>query len=296
MVSVGCASFLRSQRKPLWLFWQYLHNMTASVVTASFVMAGLGAFYLLTNKQPTYGRLFVRVGVVAGVTATILMIFPSGDAQGKMVAEHQPVTLAAMEGLFETAKGAPIVLVGQPDTDRLQLDNPIEVPDVLSFLTYKRWSAEVKGLKDFPQNLWPDNIPLLYYAYQIMVGLGTLMAAVMGLSVLFLWRRRLYSSAPLLWILMLSIPLPYIATTAGWMTAELGRQPWLIYGLMRTINGASPNVSAGNGLFSLLGFMGMYMVLGILFLFMVAREVGHGPEAAERQVDAHMPQETDLLA
>jgi cytochrome d ubiquinol oxidase subunit I len=262
-----------------WLFWQYLHNMTASVVTASFVMAGLGAFYLLTNKQPKYGRIFVRVGVIAGVTATILMIFPTGDAQGKMVAQHQPVTLAAMEGLFETAKGAPIALVGQPNTDRLQLDNPIEVPYVLSFLTYERWNAEVKGLKDFPQNLWPDNIPLLYYAYHIMVGLGTLMVAVMGVSVLLLWRGRLYSSAPLLWILMLSIPFPYIATTAGWMTAELGRQPWLIYGLMPTINGASPNVSAGNGLFSLLGFMGMYMVLGILFLFMVAREVGHGPEA-----------------
>jgi cytochrome d ubiquinol oxidase subunit I len=279
-----------------WLFWQYLHNMTASVVTASFVMAGLGAFYLLTNKQPTYGRIFVRVGVIAGVAATLLMIFPTGDAQGKMVAEHQPVTLAAMEGLFETAKGAPIALVGQPDTDRLQLDNPIEVPYVLSLLTYKRWNAEVKGLKDFPQNLWPDNIPLLYYAYHIMVGLGTLMAAVMGLSVLFLWRGRLYASAPLLWILMISIPFPYIATTAGWMTAELGRQPWLIYGLMRTINGASPNVSAGNGLFSLLGFMGLYMVLGILFLFMVAREVGQGPEAAAQQVDAHMPGKTEVLA
>src|SRR6267154_1059635 len=146
-----------------WLFGQYLHNMTASVVTASFVMAGLGAFYLLTNKQPKYGRIFVRVGVIAGVTATILMIFPTGDAQGKMVAQHQPVTLAAMEGLFETAKGAPIALVGQPNTDRLQLDNPIEVPYVLSFLTYQRWNAEVKGLKDFPRNLWPDNIPLLYY-------------------------------------------------------------------------------------------------------------------------------------
>jgi cytochrome d ubiquinol oxidase subunit I len=129
-----------------------------------------------------------------------------------------------------------------------------------------------------------------------MVGLGTLMAAVMGLSVLFLWRGRLYASAPLLWILMISIPFPYIATTAGWMTAELGRQPWLIYGLMRTINGASPNVSAGNGLFSLLGFMGMYMLLGILFLFMVAREVGHGPAAAAQQVDTHMPGKTEVLA
>jgi cytochrome d ubiquinol oxidase subunit I len=111
--------------------------MTASVVTVSFVMAGLGAFYLLLKKQSEYGAIFARVGVIAGIAATLLMIFPTGDGQGKMVAEHQPVTLAAMEGLFETAKGAPIVLVGQPNTNTLQLDNPIEVPDVVSFLTYK---------------------------------------------------------------------------------------------------------------------------------------------------------------
>jgi cytochrome d ubiquinol oxidase subunit I len=279
-----------------WIFWQYWHNMIASVVTASFVMAGLGAFYLLVKKQSEYGAIFARVGVVAGVTATILMIFPTGDGQGKMVAEHQPVTLAAMEGLFETAKGAPIVLVGQPNTDRLELDNPIEVPDVLSFLTYKRWKAEVRGLKDFPQNVWPDNIPLLYYAYHIMVGLGTLMAAVMGLSALLLWRGRLYSSPALLWVLMLSIPFPYIATTAGWMTAELGRQPWVIYGLMRTMIGASPKVSSGNGLFTLLGFMGLYMVLGILFLFLVAREVAHGPDALVPQQDSHTPENNQVLA
>jgi cytochrome d ubiquinol oxidase subunit I len=279
-----------------WVFWQYLHNMTASVVTASFVMAGTGAFYLLISKQPQYGRIFVRLGVIAGMAATILMIFPTGDGQGKMVAQNQPVTLAAMEGLFESAEGAPIVLVGQPNPGRLTLDNPIEVPDVLSFLTYRRWKAEVRGLKEFPKNIWPDNIPLLYYAYHIMVGLGTLMSAVMGISVLFLWRGRLYSSTRLLWILTLSIPFPYIATTAGWMTAELGRQPWLIYGVLRTADGASPNVSAGNGLFSLLGFMGMYMVLGILFLFLVAREVGNGPETPAHGVEAQVPEKAEVLA
>jgi cytochrome d ubiquinol oxidase subunit I len=118
----------------------------------------------------------------------------------------------------------------------------------------------------------------------------------MGLSALFLWRGRLYSSPTLLWALMLSIPFPYIATTAGWMTAELGRQPWVIYGLMRTMNGASPRVSAGNGLFTLLGFMGMYMVLGILFLFLVAREVAHGPEALVSQQDSHTPEGKQVLA
>jgi cytochrome d ubiquinol oxidase subunit I len=266
-----------------WTFWQYPHTMIASVVTASFVMAGLGAFYLLAKKHVEYGAIFVRTGVVAGLAATLLIVFPTGDGQGKMVAEKQPVTLAAMEGLFDTARGAPIVLVGQPDMDRLQLDNPIQVPDVLSFLTYKHWKAEVKGLKDFPRDVWPDSIPLLYYSYHIMVGLGTIMVAVMALSAFFLRRGRLFSTPALLWTLMLSFPFPYIATTAGWMTAELGRQPWLIYGLMATAHGASPRVSAGNGLFTLLGFMGLYMVLGVLFLFLVVREITQGPETLAGQ-------------
>ncbi|HXJ39336.1 MAG TPA: cytochrome ubiquinol oxidase subunit I, partial [Bryobacteraceae bacterium] len=286
-------SFARLLLNP-WIFWQYLHNMIASVVTASFVVAGLGAFYLLAKKQPEYGAIFVRTGVIAGVTATLLLIFPTGDGQGKMVADHQPVTLAAMEGLFETARGAPIVLMGQPDTDRLELDNPIAIPNVLSFLTYKHWNAEVKGLRDFPQNVWPDNIPLLYYSYHIMVGLGTLMVAIMGVSALFLWHGRIFSSPALLWILMLSVPFPYIATTAGWMTAELGRQPWLIYGVMRTIDGVSPRVSAGNGLFTLLGFMGLYMVLGILFLFLVAREITNGPKSVTLPESSETPNDSPV--
>ena len=216
--------------------------------------------------------------MIAGTLATIAMLFPTGDGQGKMIAGHQPVTLAAMEGLFETTEGAPIAIIGQPDTDKLALDNPIVVPKLLSFLTYQRWEAEVKGLKDFPRDQWPDNIPLLYYSYHIMVGIGTLLVLLMLVCTWSLWRARLYNNRVLLWALMLALPFPYIATTAGWMTAELGRQPWLIYGLMRTSEGVSSRVSAANGLFTLIGFMGLYMILGILFLFLVHREIDHGPD------------------
>jgi cytochrome bd ubiquinol oxidase subunit I len=263
-----------------WLLWQYTHNMTATVVTGGFVMASVGAFYLLRGIHQEQGRTFIRLGVIAGAIASVLMAFPTGDGHGQMLAKHQPATLAAMEGLFETREGAPIALVGQPDVERKRLDNPIEVPNVLSFLTYRRWGAEVKGLDAFPEENWPDNIPLLYYSYHIMVGLGTLFIAIMGLSAWNLWRGTLYGSRPLLWILMFLFPFPFIAATAGWMTAELGRQPWLIYGLMRTADGTSELVSAGNTLFTLLGFMGMYAVLGILYLFMIAREVEHGPASA----------------
>jgi cytochrome d ubiquinol oxidase subunit I len=254
--------------------------MTGSVVTASFVMSSIGAFYLLSRRSEAFGRTFTRVGVTAGAMAALLMIFPTGDGQGKNIAFHQPQTLAAMEGLFQTTEGAPIVLIGQPNTDTMQLDNPLTVPNVLSVLTYRRWNAEVKGLDAFPRDLWPDNIPLLYYSYHIMVGLGTIFPVIMGTASLQLLRGRLYDSRWLLWILMLAAPFPYIATTAGWLTAELGRQPWLIYGLMRTSAGVSPRVSAGNALFTLMGFMGMYAVLAILFLWLVYREIEHGPEGA----------------
>jgi cytochrome d ubiquinol oxidase subunit I len=253
--------------------------MIASVVTASFVVAALGAFYLLSGRYPSFGRTFVRLGVVAGSIAIVLLILPAGDRQGKMVTEYQPATLAAMEGLFQTVQGAPIALVGQPDTEKMRLDNPITVPHVLSFLTYQRWDSEVKGLDAFPPDAWPDNIPLLYFSYHIMVGLGTILLAGMALSAWLLARGRLYTNRAALWLLLLMTPFPYIATTTGWMTAELGRQPWLIYGVMRTAAGISPHVSPGSGLFTLLGFVGLYMVLGILFLFLVWQEIEHGPEA-----------------
>jgi len=263
-----------------WAWWQYAHNMSGAVITGAFVMASVGAFYLLWGKFEDYARKFVQVGVVAALVASLLQIFPTGDQQGRMVALHQPVTLAAMEALFQTQPGAPIVLIGQPNVQEHSVDNPIEVPNALSFLTYRRWKAEVKGLDAFPQDQWPTNIELLYFSYHIMVGLGTIFIAIAVVAAFLLWRGKLFTSRWMLWILLLALPFPYIANTAGWMTAELGRQPWLVYSLMRTADGYSKTVSAGNGIFTLLGFMGMYTVLGILFLFLVRREIERGPEAA----------------
>ena len=141
-------------------------------------MSAVGAFYILARSNAAFGQTFVRIGVISGAIATVLLAFPTGDQQGKMIAFNQPVTLAAMEGLFNAENGAPLALIGQPDTDRGRLDNAIAIPKMLSFLTYQRWEAEIKGLNDFPRDQWPDNIPLLYFSYHIMVGLGTLLIAV----------------------------------------------------------------------------------------------------------------------
>jgi cytochrome d ubiquinol oxidase subunit I len=188
-----------------------------------------------------------------------------------------------MEGLFDTKAGAGMVLVGQPNVATGTLDNPIEVPGMLSFLTYQRWDAEVKGLNEFPRDERPDNVELLYYSYHIMVGLGTIFIAIMALAAALLWRRRLFEARWMLWIVMLAFPFPFIANTAGWITAEVGRQPWLVYGLMRTATGYSETVSAGNGMFTLLGFMGIYVVVSILFVLLVWREIVRGPAHRDRE-------------
>ncbi len=260
-----------------WLFWQFTHNMPAAVVTGSFVMTALGAFYLLSSQHIAYAKTFVRTGVVAGAIASALMIFPTGHGSVKQVFEHQPIKGAAFEGLFRTEHSADLILIGQPSLETMTIDNPLVVPGALSMLVYYELYAKVKGLDAFPREDWPDNVPLLYYAYHIMAGLGSILAAVSGLSLLLLWRGTLFRTPWLLWLLMFCAPFPYIATTAGWMTTELGRQPWLVYGLLRTADGTSPLVHSGNALFTLLGFLGLYLLLGLLFLFLILETIRHGP-------------------
>jgi cytochrome d ubiquinol oxidase subunit I len=279
-----------------WALAQYAHNMVASVVTASFVVTAVGAYYALQDLHPDHAPRFLRIGVIAGLVSSVLVAFPTGDQQAKLVARHQPVALAAMEGHFESETGAGIVVIGQPNVKARRLDNAITIPGFLSFLAFGTFHSNVKGLNDFPEDLWPDNIELLYYSFHIMAGLGTLLILVMAIAALLEARGTLVRSRPTLWTLMLAFPFPYIATTTGWMTAELGRQPWIVYGLMRTVDGASPQVHSGTALFTLIGFTGLYFVLGLLFLFLIGRELAHGPgplESHRPRPAAHPAAEAD---
>ncbi len=264
-----------------WMWAQYMHTMGGAVVTGAFVMAGLGAYYLLAREHEEHGRIFVGLGVIVGVIASVWMLFPSGHMSSDQVAEHQPVTLAAMEGHFQTERQAGLVFIGQPNMENLRIDNPIVLPGGLSFLLYGTPQAEVRGLQDFPREDWPDNIPLLYYSYHVMVGLGTFFIGIMVLAAFLLWRRRLFESRWMLWVLMLATPFPFIANTAGWFTAELGRQPWIAYGLLRTEDGVSPLVSSGNVLFTIIGFAGLYLIIGLLYFVLMVHEVAHGPESEQ---------------
>src|SRR6266700_948550 len=275
--SLGIASMSAYLLNP-WAFVQFAHNQLAAVVTGAFVVTAIGAFYALRGLHPVQARLYLRAGTLVGLTASLLVAFPTGDQQAKIVGNHQPITLAAMEGKFDGGPMAGVALIGQPNVAAQRLDNPIEVPGALSFLAYGHFGSFVHGLNDFPNDQWPDNLELLYYSFHIMITLGTLFIVLMGFATLQNWRRKLESSRLLLWVLLLAFPYPYIVNSKDSTTAELGRQPWLIYGLFHTRDGYSKVVSNGDAIFTLIGFTGLYFVLGLLFLGLTGREIAKGPE------------------
>ena len=183
-----------------------------------------------------------------------------------------------MEGRFESGPRAGLVLIGQPNVAERRLDNPVVIPWMLSFLAYGTFHADVLGLDAVPDRRLArqHRAPLLRLPHHGGARHHSSSAIALAAAVLGWW-GRLERNRPMLWILMLAFPLPYIANTVGWMTAELGRQPWLVYGLFRTAAGSSPTVHAGTVLFTLMGFCGLYLALFVLFLFLIGREIAHGP-------------------
>ncbi len=262
-----------------FLQWQIAHVLTAALLAGGFIVAGVGAYYVLARRDEAIGRRFVRDGTIVALVFAVLVAFPTGDRNSEDVTIYQPVKLAAMEGLFRSERGAPLAIIGMPDQQHGDLIDPVYVPDFLSFLAYGNRYANVKGLKAYARELWPP-VELTYYAYHVMVGLGTIFLTVSAVATLLLVRGRLFRARWALWALMLVMPFPYIANEAGWVVSEVGRQPWIIYGLMRTTEGGSPTVVSGEVVFTLIGFVGMYFLLGVLFLYFVLREISAGPSEA----------------
>ena len=256
--------------------WQYFHTISGALITGAMVMAGTGAYYLLIKRDEDFGRMFVRLGILVGIVFSLTQLFPTGAKLGENISRFQPVKMAAMEGQFDTQKGAPLAIIGMPDRQTGKLLDPLYVPDALSYLAYGNTRAQVRGLNSYPAALRPP-VEVVYYSYHIMVGLGTIFVGLLGLGALLLWRKTLFAQRWYLWALMLAMPFPYIANEVGWTVSEVGRQPWIVYGVMTTAQGVSTNVSAGETIFTTLGFMGIYALLGLVFLSLMLRIVGQGP-------------------
>ena len=262
-----------------WAFVQFAHNQLAALVTGSFVVAAIGAFYALRGVHPVQARLYLRAGTFVGLIASLLVAFPTGDAASQ---DGWSITNRSRsrrwKGKFEGGPMAGVALIGQPNVAAQRLDNPIEVPGALSFLAYGHFGSFVHGLNDFPK----DAMAGQHRASLLLVPHHDHARDAVhrpdGLCHVAELARptRIQSLAAL--GLMLAFPYPYIANTLGWMTAELGRQPWLIYGLFHTRDGYSKVVSNGDTIFTLIGFTGLYFVIGLLFLGLTGREIGKGPK------------------
>jgi cytochrome d ubiquinol oxidase subunit I len=201
-----------------------------------------------------------------------------GDQHGLNTLEHQPAKLAAIEAIWETGRDLPLTLFAIPDEDAEANRYPIELPSLGSLILTHRFDGEVKGLKDFPANERPP-VAIPFFAFRIMVGCGIVMLGIVLIGGWLRWRKRLDSAARFLQVCQLAIPIGFIAVIAGWVTTEVGRQPWTVYGLLRTADSVSPSLTGSDVLFSLVAYIVVYLIMYPVGLLLMLRIVRNGPVA-----------------
>lgn len=261
-------------------FSQALHMTLAAFVATGFAVAGIHAYMLLKGKNEAFHRKAFMIALVYGGVAALLQPI-SGDISAKDIAVRQPVKLAAMEAHFETGKAVPLIIGGIPDVDKKEVDYAIEIPGALSFLAHGDFDAEVIGLDQFPIE---DHPPVLvtHIAFQIMVGLGMVLV---GLSLLFFfsnWKKKEWLDTPwFLRLFVLGTPLGFIALEAGWTVTEVGRQPWIIYGILRTQDAVTPIPGI---MYSLILFTAIYLSLAVMVTFLLIRQIRTIPESTENSI------------
>jgi cytochrome d ubiquinol oxidase subunit I len=258
-------------------FQQTLHMTLASYAATGLAVAGIHAFLLLLDRQNAFHRRALSVALLVGAPAAVLQPI-SGDLSARAVAEYQPAKLAAMETHFETARRAPLVIGGWPDMATGRTRYALRIPGGLSFLAFHDVNAEVKGLDHVPRANWP-NVPIVHTAFQLMVGLGTFMALVgVWAGALAFRRRDLCASTWLLRALAFAAPMGFIAIEAGWTVTEVGRQPWIIYGVLRTADAVTPMPGL---IVPFLGFTALYCFLGAIVAWLLYRQIIRSPRDTE---------------
>ncbi len=254
-------------------FSQTTHMIIAAYAATGFAVAGVHAFMLLRDSENIFHRkaLVLALGI-GGVSAIIQPV--SGDLLAKTVAENQPLKLAAFEGQFETTRGAPLRIGGIPNAENEVTKYAIEIPKALSFLAYNDFNAEVKGLEDFPEDLWPP-LKIVHFSFQIMILCGMIMIFTAIVGLYFFYRNRSYYHTKwFLWLVILSSPMGFIAIEAGWFVTEVGRQPWIIYGVMKTADAVTPMP----GLFyTFITFTSIYLFLAVIVMLLLIRQFRTSP-------------------
>ena len=260
---------------------RYFHTVDGAIITGAFFMMGVSAWYLLKGRHTEFAQKSLVMSLIVALIASLVQL-PLGHWHAVQVADTQPEKLAAIEGVFETQRGAPVLLFGIYNGQD-EMDFAIRIPKLLSLLAFGSVDAEVKGLNDFPRRDWPPLI-LTFYPFHLMVLLGLYFIALTLLGIYLYWRKLLFKNRLFLWLALLSIPLPFISNELGWITAEVGRQPWIVYRMLRTSDAVSVTVPAWQVAASLVMFVVLYAFLFAVWFFLIRRTVGTGP--AEGEEDA----------
>ncbi|GAA4851588.1 cytochrome ubiquinol oxidase subunit I [Algivirga pacifica] len=255
---------------------RFAHTIVGAWLQGSFLVISVSAYFLLKKRHKSVAKRSFKIGLYVALFAALIQPI-LGHEQANVVAEYQPVKLAAFEGLYETTKEAPLYVVGYTDPESEQTYG-IQVPGMLSFLIGFSFDQEVQGLKAFPKEDWPGQIGLVFQTYHIMVGIGMLLIGLLLLGAFLNFKKQLFSNDIMLKVFAWSVVLPVIANQTGWISAEVGRQPWIVYGMLRTSDAISKSVTGGEVFTSILLFFVLYVFLFFTWLYILNKEIKHGPD------------------
>ncbi len=269
--------------------WQrFFHTLDACLIAGAFFMAGISAALLLKNRANAVGRKCLKLAVIFGLVVSLLEVFPFGHLHAQQVARTQPAKFAAIEGLYTTRTSAPLVMFAIPFTKPPELKAKAELPGLLSWLAFGDVHARIRGANEFPADQLPP-LWLTFVSFHNMVVLGLYFIAATAYGTWRVWHGTLFDGSRFLKLLVWSIPLPLLACQLGWMAAEVGRQPWAVYGVLRTADAFSTNLSAAVLWFSIILFATMYAVLLWLYVYLLVNKVQHGPDAIYFGVKSGLP-------
>jgi len=269
-----------------------IHVLLGCWLAGIFLVMSVSAYYLLKERFLRLAEKGLKMAIVMALITTLLQLF-SGDRSGKIVAEYQKPKLAALEGVFETEKGAPLILAGIVNKKEKRVDYSLKIPKLLSFLSYGDFDAEVKGLDQVIPQDWP-NVSLTFQTYRLMIYMWTVMFFLSVSGALFWWKGTLLKKKWLLRFMVFGALAPQIANQAGWMSAEVGRYPWIVTNLLRISEGLSKSVTAGQVMGSIIMFGVIYILLFILFVYLLDQKIRHGPEE-KKEEDTSYPKLESLL-
>jgi len=266
-------------------FWQMVfnpssldrvfHTVLGCWLTGAFLVMSISAYYLLKKKHRIFALISIKVGLIVSAVSLVLQLI-SADSTARGVAKNQPEKLAAIEGIYNTQKRAPMTLLGYVDSNEQRVYG-IKIPALLSLLVYRDPNATVTGLKDFPREDWPNSC-IIFQTYHLMIYMWGLMVLLTLAGGIFFIKKRLERTKWTLRFLIFSVGLPHIANQVGWATAEIGRQPWIVYKLLRTTQGISPSIVPGYVIGSIIMFVLIYSLIFALFVFLLKRKIHQGPE------------------